>query len=206
MARSGGARSCRAEIPRSKVVSSATAVLRQKLRTFLNCTARHYFWRAVSRGGQRGGPNPCAASKAAFARSGAFPANAGRRALRFPRRRCAVTYDALPLIFSCGVERPRLKARYFNRGIREGYTTSCICFRIVVLSQGFDPGDRVERRCSSKVEQRICNPLVGGSSPLIGSRAMKTGNRGDFPRRLQVEGFPSGQREQTVNLPASAPT
>jgi hypothetical protein len=39
------------------------------------------------------------------------------------------------------------------------------------------------------VEQLTCNQQVGGSSPLASSI---------------VEGCPSGQREQTVNLPADA--
>ena len=43
------------------------------------------------------------------------------------------------------------------------------------------------------VEQLICNQLVGGSSPLIGSIFLKF---------IDVVGFPSGQREQTVNLSA----
>jgi hypothetical protein len=38
-------------------------------------------------------------------------------------------------------------------------------------------------------EQLICNQWVGGSIPFAGSR-------------LELERFPSGQREQTVNLPA----
>ncbi len=43
------------------------------------------------------------------------------------------------------------------------------------------------------VEPLICNQLVGGSSPLIGSI---------FEFYNTVVGFPSGQREQTVNLSA----
>ncbi len=39
-------------------------------------------------------------------------------------------------------------------------------------------------------EQLICNQWVGGSIPFAGSK------KGDMER------FPSGQREQTVNLPA----
>jgi hypothetical protein len=39
---------------------------------------------------------------------------------------------------------------------------------------------------AQSVEQLICNQLVGGSSPLASL----------------LERFPSGQREQTVNLPA----
>ena len=67
---------------------------------------------------------------------------------------------------------------------------------------------------SSGVEQRFCKPRVGGSNPfassmgepaegadplsrrgVCGSRSSRAGN---------VERFPSGQREQTVNLPAYA--
>ena len=46
---------------------------------------------------------------------------------------------------------------------------------------------------SSTVEHLICNQQVVGSTPTIGSRG---GGR--------AERYPSGQREQTVNLPASA--
>ena len=49
-------------------------------------------------------------------------------------------------------------------------------------------------RCSSTVEQLICNQSVGGSIPFIGSIVSSDSK--------DVEGFPSGQREQTVNLPA----
>ena len=41
------------------------------------------------------------------------------------------------------------------------------------------------------VEQLICNQQVAGSSPIASSM-------------IGVEGFPSGQREQTVNLSAYA--
>ena len=50
------------------------------------------------------------------------------------------------------------------------------------------------RRCSSGVEQLTCNQQVVGSTPTIGSC-----REGRFAER-----FPSGQREQTVNLPANA--
>ena len=43
---------------------------------------------------------------------------------------------------------------------------------------------------AQKAEQLICNQWVGGSIPFAGSK------KGDMER------FPSGQREQTVNLPA----
>src|SRR5581483_1628435 len=49
-------------------------------------------------------------------------------------------------------------------------------------------------RCSSGVEQLTCNQQVVGSTPTIGSRS----------RRNCRERYPSGQREQTVNLPANA--
>src|SRR5262245_24929615 len=67
------------------------------------------------------------------------------------------------------------------------------------------------------VEHLICNEVVGGSSPFASSAARRTGRRGDprafapsgpvgTPQALDhvVEGCPSGQREQTVNLPAYA--
>ena len=44
-------------------------------------------------------------------------------------------------------------------------------------------------------EQLICNQWVGGSIPFAGSTA-------GLKEDLNVERFPSGQREQTVNLPA----
>ena len=46
---------------------------------------------------------------------------------------------------------------------------------------------------AQSVEQLICNQQVAGSSPIASSSS-------DINYRL--EGFPSGQREQTVNLPA----
>ena len=45
---------------------------------------------------------------------------------------------------------------------------------------------------AQSVEQLICNQQVAGSSPIASSN--KTSEI--------MEGFPSGQREQTVNLPA----
>ena len=44
---------------------------------------------------------------------------------------------------------------------------------------------------AQSVEQLICNQQVAGSSPIASSSLV-----------LLLEGFPSGQREQTVNLPA----
>ena len=45
---------------------------------------------------------------------------------------------------------------------------------------------------AQSVEQLICNQQVAGSSPIASSKKMSE----------SMEGFPSGQREQTVNLPA----
>ena len=45
-------------------------------------------------------------------------------------------------------------------------------------------------------EQLTCNQQVAGSSPIAGSKM--TGLL-----FLYMEGFPSGQREQTVNLPVT---
>ena len=42
-------------------------------------------------------------------------------------------------------------------------------------------------------EQLICNQQVAGSSPITSSK---------YNHLLAVDGFPSGQREQTVNLPS----
>ena len=44
------------------------------------------------------------------------------------------------------------------------------------------------------VEQLICNQQVGGSSPSTSSTIFHSGEQFD------MGGFPSGQREQTVNL------
>src|SRR5437016_11492349 len=56
---------------------------------------------------------------------------------------------------------------------------------------------RPARRCSSGVEQLTCNQQVVGSTPTIGSRVKRFTRPG-------AERYPSGQREQTVNLPAYA--
>jgi hypothetical protein len=45
---------------------------------------------------------------------------------------------------------------------------------------------------AQSVEQLICNQQVAGSSPIASSSKISQ----------CMEGFPSGQREQTVNLPA----
>ena len=52
-------------------------------------------------------------------------------------------------------------------------------------------------------EHRFCKPKVKGSSPLASS---EKSSRAPFGLRLvrHLEGCPSGQREQAVNLPASA--
>ena len=47
-------------------------------------------------------------------------------------------------------------------------------------------GEKDEATVAQQAEQLICNQRVGGSIPFGGS----------------TERFPSGQREQTVNLPA----
>src|SRR5579884_2844730 len=48
---------------------------------------------------------------------------------------------------------------------------------------------------AQEVEQLTCNQQVVGSTPTIGSFRR---------RRGEAERYPSGQREQTVNLPANA--
>ena len=62
------------------------------------------------------------------------------------------------------------------------------------ISNGAQRAGRAIRRCSSGVEQLICNQQVVGSTPTIGFT--RGGGR--------AERYPSGQREQTVNLPANA--
>ena len=63
------------------------------------------------------------------------------------------------------------------------------------LKQGKLPAKRFELEgfagVAQSVEQLICNQQVAGSSPIASSSL-----------GLLLEGFPSGQREQTVNLPA----
>lgn len=54
---------------------------------------------------------------------------------------------------------------------------------------GDNPGEFIAR-IAQLVEQLICNQLVGGSSPSIGSF-------------MGLGGYSSGQRGQTVNLMAS---
>ena len=49
------------------------------------------------------------------------------------------------------------------------------------------------------VEQLICNQQVAGSSPIASTMFFGSLNLCDCP-----EGYPSGQRDQTVNLTASA--
>ena len=44
-------------------------------------------------------------------------------------------------------------------------------------------------------EQLICNQQVAGSSPIASSILWVT-------EKFHMDGFPSGQREQTVNLPS----
>ena len=71
---------------------------------------------------------------------------------------------------------------------------------------------KTRRWSSSMAEQLICNQQVAGSIPIsssadtIGSnekitrRSVRTYGRVHRRIRLVSEGFPSGQREQTVNL------
>ena len=54
------------------------------------------------------------------------------------------------------------------------------------------------------VEHLICNEVVGGSSPFASSAAQRPDRRAPLGAIVGVEGCPSGQREQTVNLPAHA--
>ena len=50
-------------------------------------------------------------------------------------------------------------------------------------------------RHGSMAEQLICNQQVAGSSPIASSILWIT-------EKFHMDGFPSGQREQTVNLPS----
>ena len=51
------------------------------------------------------------------------------------------------------------------------------------------------------VEQLICNQQVGGSNPFAGSILLVGLCRYAFKHILQQGKWPSGQRQQTVNLP-----
>jgi hypothetical protein len=57
--------------------------------------------------------------------------------------------------------------------------------------------DELSRWRSSMVEQLICNQQVAGSSPIASSTAYSVAEQ---HRAFFRDGFPSGQREQTVNL------
>jgi hypothetical protein len=71
---------------------------------------------------------------------------------------------------------------------------------------------KTRRWCSSMAEQLICNQQVAGSIPIASSAVTKGSIENTTKRsvpinvrvrrqtRLVSEGFPSGQREQTVNL------
>src|SRR5689334_20269497 len=60
-------------------------------------------------------------------------------------------------------------------------------------------GRDIGRWRSSTVEHLICNQAVVGSIPIASLE-----NRSAESSWLAAERYPSGQREQTVNLPASA--
>ncbi len=74
---------------------------------------------------------------------------------------------------------------------------------------------KIRRWRSSTVEQLICNQQAAGSIPIASSHGTEGSNEilekinersvrthGRVHRRIVSEGFPSGQREQTVNLSA----
>ena len=73
-------------------------------------------------------------------------------------------------------------------------------------SESHDNGQgRYRRWRSSMVEQLICNQQVAGSSPIASSVDMKQcKDQASVHHRVHEiavsDGFPSGQREQTVNL------
>ena len=62
---------------------------------------------------------------------------------------------------------------------------------------------RYSASVAQMVEQLTCNQWVGGSIPFAGSIASENGFLVlGYSNPYLVERFPSGQREQTVNLPA----
>ena len=64
------------------------------------------------------------------------------------------------------------------------YIPLCKLFILIAFKMGL-------AGVAQSVEQLICNQQVAGSSPIASSSLA-----------FLLEGFPSGQREQTVNLPA----
>jgi tetratricopeptide (TPR) repeat protein len=72
-----------------------------------------------------------------------------------------------------------------------GYRMSHIFFELWQVAVTFSAG------VAQSVEQLICNQQVAGSSPFASSRPERSDRI-----RAPVEGYPSGQREQTVNLPS----
>ena len=60
---------------------------------------------------------------------------------------------------------------------------------------------RIRAGVAQQVEQLPCKQQVAGSSPTASSMKRRVSLVGE---EKESEGFPSGQREQTVNLPAYA--
>ena len=70
------------------------------------------------------------------------------------------------------------------------------CGKIIHVAEVSHSPNRLEPRnagIAQLVEQLICNQQVGGSSP-------STSSISSFSVKVNMGGFPSGQREQTVNL------
>ena len=65
------------------------------------------------------------------------------------------------------------------------YIPLCKLFILIAFKMGL-------AGVAQSVEQLICNQQVAGSSPITSSSLII----------YKLVGFPSGQREQTVNLPA----
>ena len=63
-----------------------------------------------------------------------------------------------------------------------------------------EPDTATRAGVAQLVEHLICNEAVGGSSPFASSPLPAPSRAAS--NASPAEGFPSGQREQTVNLPA----
>ena len=78
---------------------------------------------------------------------------------------------------------------------KKALTSIAFCGIIIYVAEVSSSPNRVDREnagIAQLVEQLICNQQVGGSSPSTSSKSRKA--------QLHMGGFPSGQREQTVNL------
>ncbi len=78
----------------------------------------------------------------------------------------------------------------FKKNLKKPLTRTRKCGILIFVS--FDAG---YAGIAQLAEQLICNQQVAGSSPIASSILWIT-------EKFHMDGFPSGQREQTVNLPS----